>query len=797
MNQSPEIRWAWSGALAQVILLALPTAVAAGVTPANYFTAPSDAPARNIALTYLDDAAAELGLDAGDVADVAVTDLVVSPHNGVTHVYLRQRVHGLEIDGAEMGLHVDRSGRIFHRTGAFVPAVAARAAGTAGFPALAPEEAVRAAARRLALRGSEADLALVESAGGFDRRTVFASPELSEEAIPVRLRYLRTPGGDRLTLAWNLNLKPPGQADWFDLWVDAGTGEILAQVNWTAEVEATYRVFALPKESPDDGPRTDEVDPYLVGGTVPATGASPYGWHDTNGVLGAETNLTAGNNVNACTDIDANNVCDAGSQPSGGTLPNPLLFQPALDLATQQPADYRPAAVVNLYYWNNILHDVAYQYGFNEAAGNFQLNNYGRGGLGNDRVTAEAQDGSGTNNANFATPPDGSAPRMQMYVWTNPFSQFVTVNSPAGIADSYVANPSNSGGEGNGLTGDLALVNDGTPPVTDGCQAISNIAGKIALIVWNEGACNSSVFVGNAAAAGAIAAIIIDNLPDPLTNFGGNAAIPSVAIGATDGALFLATIGSETINATLEDNPAGQINRDSDLDAGVIVHEYGHGISNRLTGGPANVGCLGNQEQMGEGWSDWQALFLNAAASDTATTPRPIATYLTFENAATGFGIRSYPYNTDNVANPLTYSDIPGESVPHGVGAVWANMLWEMYWNLVGELGFDADLYYGNGGNNIAYQLVMDGMKLQPCSPGFVTGRDAILAADQANYDGDFACAIWKAFAERGVGVGASQGSSAVVGDETESFVLPAECVDLIFADSFGLGTDRWSTVFP
>jgi len=95
MNQSPEIRWAWSGALAQVILLALPTAVAAGVTPTNYFTAPSDAPARDIALTYLDDAAAELGLDAGDVADVAVTDLVVSPHNGVTHVYLRQRVHGL------------------------------------------------------------------------------------------------------------------------------------------------------------------------------------------------------------------------------------------------------------------------------------------------------------------------------------------------------------------------------------------------------------------------------------------------------------------------------------------------------------------------------------------------------------------------------------------------------------------------------------------------------------------------------------------------------------------------------
>ncbi len=88
-------------------------------------------------------------------------------------------------------------------------------------------------------------------------------------------------------------------------------------------------------------------------------------------------------------------------------------------------------------------------------------------------------------------------------------------------------------------------------------------------------------------------------------------------------------------------------------------------------------------------------------------------------------------------------------------------------------------------------------MKLQPCSPGFVTGRNAILAADQANYDGDLACSIWRAFAERGVGFGASQGASTILGDETESFVLPAECVDLIYASSFGFGTDRWSTVAP
>ncbi len=790
-------RWTSAVTLALAAALLLPWEAAAGVKQATYHSGPSAAPAQEIALAHLRDAAGELGLEASDVADVAVTDLVPSAHNGVTHVYLRQRVNGLEIDGAEMGIHIDRLGRIFHRTGAFVRAAGDRAAATPELPALSPDMAVRAAARELGLRGRDADLALVDSVGGFDLRTVYSSPKLSEEEIPVRLRYFRTPESDRLTLAWNLNLKVTGASDWLDLWVDAATGAIVSRVNWTAEADATYSVFASPKESPDDGARTDEVDPHLAGGINPATGASPYGWHDTNGVLGADTFVTSGNNVNACTDTDANNVCDPGSQPSGGAGP-PLLFQPALDLSTQQPADYRDAAVVNLYYWNNMLHDIAYQYGFDEVGGNFQENNYARGGAASDSVNAEAQDGSGTNNANFGTPPDGGNPRMQMFVWTNPFSQFVTVNSPAGIADSYVANPSNSGGEGNGLTADMALVVDATPPIDDACQPLTNnLTGKIALIVWSGGLCNSSVFVLNAANAGAVGAVIVDETVAPLTNFGGNAAIPSVAVGSLDGQLLLTTIAGDTINATLEDNPAGQINRDSDLDAGVIVHEYGHGISNRLTGGPATTSCLGNQEQMGEGWSDWQTLFLHAAPSDTATTPRPVATYLTFEDAATGFGIRDFPYNTDNLANPLTYINVNAVSVPHGVGAIWANMLWEMYWNVVGELGYDPDLYYGTGGNNVAYQLVMDGLKLQPCSPGFVTGRNAILAADQANYDGDLTCSIWTAFAERGVGFGASQGASTVLGDETESFLLPAECVDLIYASSFGFGTDRWSSVAP
>jgi len=784
-------RWAWGTAVGTALLL--PALVAAAGTGAKIDSRPSDAQATEIALDHLRAAAAELGLEPADVADVAVTDVVPTAHNGVTHVYLRQRVNGLEIDGAEMGIHIDRRGRIFHQVGDFVRGVSERVRSTPSYPRLSSEEAVRAAAERLGNQAADAaDLELVEDAAGTDRRAVYHSAALSEEEIPVRLRYYRVPGTGQLTLVWNLNLKAPGDANWWDLWVDATSGEIVGRANWTSD--ATYRVFALPKESPYDGGRTDEIDPHVAGGTDPSTGASPYGWHDLNGAPGAETTLTSGNNVNACVDADANNSCDPGSQPDGGAS---LVFQPAIDLATQQPDQYKDAAVVNLYYWNNIMHDVMYQYGFDEASGNFQENNYGRGGQASDSVNAEAQDGSGVNNANFSTPGDGVNPRMQMFVWTNPFSQFVTVNSPPGIADSYVANPSNNGGLGMGLTADMAIVVDGTPPTNDACQTVTNdLTGKIALILWSEGLCNSSVFVLNAANAGAIAAVIIDNTDLPLTNFGGSAAIPSGAGGLSDGTLIMNTItGGATVNATLEDNPAGQINRDSDIDAGIIAHEYGHGISNRLTGGPAASSCLNNAEEGGEGWSDWMTLFLHADPADTATTDRGVGNYAAFDDAVTGTGIRRFPYNTDNMVNPLTYGDIAASPEVHDIGEIWAVTLWEMYWNLVDVYGYDSDVYNGTGGNNLAFQLVMDGMKLQPCRPGFIDARDGILAADLAGYEGDDKCEIWRAFSERGMGAAASQGSNLVAGDETEDFFLPAECSFQIFSNSFGpRWEERWSS---
>jgi len=110
------------------------------------------------------------------------------------------------------------------------------------------------------------------------------------------------------------------------------------------------------------------------------------------------------------------------------------------------------------------------------------------------------------------------------------------------------------------------------------------------------------------------------------------------------------------------------------------------------------------------------------------------------------------------------------------VGEVWAASLWEMYWNLVGVYGFDPDLAAGEMGNNLSLELVMDGLKLQPCDPTFVEGRDAILTADAVDNAAANRCLIWAAFAKRGVGDSASDGGSPNNLNVTEAFDVPAEC---------------------
>jgi uncharacterized repeat protein (TIGR01451 family) len=142
----------------------------------------------------------------------------------------------------------------------------------------------------------------------------------------------------------------------------------------------------------------------------------------------------------------------------------------------------------------------------------------------------------------------------------------------------------------------------------------------------------------------------------------------------------------------------------------------------------------------------------------------------------TARGFRPFAYSTDMSINPHTYEDIAFELVPHGAGSVWCAMLWDLYWAFVDVYGFDEDVFDGNGGNNMAVQLVVDGMKFQPCNPGFVDSRDAILTADEVNNGGANKSLIWEVFARRGLGWGADQGSEDAVNDGRSSFEICPSC---------------------
>lgn len=231
----------------------------------------------------------------------------------------------------------------------------------------------------------------------------FANPlDVNFEEVLSEQNVVSINGESRL--AWHVYVEV-GPDEWYEILLDAFTGELLLRHNLYVH-QAQGTVYT---EAPDKGARQLVS---FVGDTVINTAA---GWMGTSTV-------TTGNNVEAYLDTNADNVPDANNttglsngHASSATQDFTFPFSTTVDPRTQQAA-----VVTNLFYFNNVMHDFSYALGFTETSRNFQVNNFGRGGTGNDSVRAEAQDGSGTNNANFATPPDGSRPRMQQYLFTSP-----------------------------------------------------------------------------------------------------------------------------------------------------------------------------------------------------------------------------------------------------------------------------------------------------------------------------------------------------------------------------------------
>ncbi len=761
-------------------------------------------PAQNVheaALRFLRADPAKFGLSADDVADVRVTDEYTTQHNGVTHVWLQQQYNGIPVFNALFGLHQLPGGEIAHVGHRFEAGLAGRINTTA--PSLSAYKALELAMAHLGFSGFAVP-SLRQKVN--DRNFIFEGGAISKSAIPVSICYTPMPDG-RVHLAWTMVIAQANTADIWNLRVDAQTGLIINKFNQTNYCKANhightgedctegipalaaekqpapvaegafageqYRVFALPVESPAHGSRQLLVDPA-------SPTASPFGWLDVNGQNGAEYTYTRGNNVFAYDDIDNNDAPPAVPGADAGTSLN---FDFSFD-GNAEPTANINAAITNLFYLNNMMHDISYGFGFNEAAGNFQVRNYTGQGAGNDAVRAEAIDGGGENNANFGTPPDGSAPTMQMFRWGRAGGKILNVVAPEVAIGSYFASASGTWGADITeipVTGEVVISDDGTGSAdsTKGCNpAANNLTGKIALV--DRGVCEFGFKALTAQQAGAIACIICNYQEGTLGMAAGlsgaQVTIPVIMLQKSDCEYLKQFIGNGLTVSLAQPAVAGPDFIDGDFDNGIIAHEYGHGISTRLTGGPNNSGCLGNAEQMGEGWSDFFALAITVKPGDIGSKKRGIGTYV-FRQENNDVGIRRYPYSTDMTIHPVTFATVAENTAVHALGEVWTAMLWDLYWAMVEKYGYEQDLNNVNSGNHRAIQLVMDGLKLQPCAPGFIDGRDAIILADKINYAGADTCLIIDVFSRRGMGVGASQGSNDDAGDGVESFDPIPRCL--------------------
>ncbi len=781
------------------------------------------------ALEYFKAQSLRQGLHDGDASNPSVTSSYFDQSSGLTHTYLRQRVNGLDIIGSVGNVHTDRTGKPVLMHQGFLTDAAKRAPSPT--PTLTAAQAVSAAAVGLQLP-RPVGLTLVKEARPADG-LVFNNGGISEYDIPVRLMYAYVDG--QLKLVWDVTIAQLDQQHYWLARVDAHTGKVVDKHDTVINEEITFQhltaralsgkagatstptpapqpanrgtlggpntltVWPVPLESPDKGPRVavpfSSINPTY----------SPYGWQVADprapagafpasySRLSAGVYLTRGNNVAAYDDspnaVGANTSGNLGSNinsPDGGAALN-------FDFPFNQPLGPKygePASITNLFYWNNMLHDVLMSKGFDEAAGNFQYRNITPQGAPGDFVRAEAHDGGGRNNANFTPTADGIPGRMQMYLFDGRGGTTLTISSPAALAGTFTVTKASFGGDLTkylpSLCGNLVAVNDGYSGNggLHGCVSpyanASAVNGKIALIM--RGGCSqlpngvrtNSSFNGKVRRAqenGAIMAIVIDSLASSTTPviMGGTDTvgirIPAVFMNGADGDRLRQVL--QAANAPVV---AGCVSAPQDYDGAVdnnvVGHEYAHGVTNRLTGGPAVTGCLTTTagttpyQTMGEGWSDFVGMWMTTRTGDVGRTLRYTGEYLM---GAPGF--RNKPYTDDIALNNYTYGILNTTAYheTHNVGEVWATVLWDLNWQFIYRYGFNPDFLAQTGGNNQFMKLVLQGCKLQVCNPGFLDGRDALLRADSLLNGGANSGLIWTMFARRGMGFSAVQGTRDVV----------------------------------
>jgi uncharacterized protein (TIGR03437 family) len=537
---------------------------------------PAGAPDEPLALArnYLRGQAALFPFSENDLAGLRT--VATSRSSGLTFLTLSQTVNGIPVFGGNVRIAFDAGGAVLHAgVDDVMPGLAVDTR-----PQLQPADAARRALEWLKVAATGGPLAgLPSSRAG---RSMYAHPEgAAFGPIAVELSvFPLTESSARLAY----RVFAGSRRGRFEMLFDAADGRLL----YAADLVRQAGQARVWRESPIKGPR-ESVN-------------LPDSW------LPPGATITSGNNTDTYLDVDGDDepdLYDIENTNEGRAFSPAGVFDfPAGEGSTgQDPGEFRAAAVTSAFYFVNVAHDYFQGLGFDELSGNYQADNFGRGGEENDAVLTHVQD--------------------------------------------------------------LAI-------------------------------------------------------------FGGARSLP-----APEGLSAVIELGIA---------PQGTIQPDDDrdfaLDGEVVIHEYGHAVTDRIVGGPQDVGCLFAPQfymqagALSEGWSDY---FATSYFSD------PVAGEYSANDSERG--IRRYAYNR----HPLTYEDLGNEGFEvHDDGEIWAATLWDVRQAL---------------GAEVTDQLVMDALRLTPCGPSMIDARDAILDADQAAHGGSHHLILWRVFSERGMGHSAS-GSS-------------------------------------
>ena len=324
--------------------------------------------------------ASAFGVTVDDV-NLELTDRVVTKATGVVHEYYRQVDvnSGLPVFYTHANFNIQKGKLLLANIGL----IGLSRAVIESEPAISATEALEAAADFFGLPVE--GVSLVDQSVEGTRRIATLNAPFLDQPVKAELGLLPT-SADSLEPVWMFKGAWFADGPLYDLTVSA-TGQSL--VNGAAdrvitalnnESHTAFRAYSYPTESPIHTSPQPPADARVLVQDPEDSDASPSGWF--NGNSGALN----GNNVLACADRNGSNSCDPGA---------PVCANQVCDFSINlnaDPSNYTDAAIVNLFYWNNLIHDVQWQYGFDESGGNFQENNFGRGGVGSDSVNAQAQD---------------------------------------------------------------------------------------------------------------------------------------------------------------------------------------------------------------------------------------------------------------------------------------------------------------------------------------------------------------------------------------------------------------------